>query len=308
MLAIFKAIFGRGSEVMLSVLFGILSVLLIFILGRRMYGEKKALLAAFIFSFCPIMLFASSRILIDMSLTFFVMAVVLLLLISAEKQKAGWFIFSGLIFGFAVLNKEAALLILPVCFYLIFKEKIRLRSKISFLLFFGVTAFLVISPWFYYLHKANGTIFLSRYNDTAGYLKRFPFMNIAVNRHWYFYFLQVICLSPVYIFGYFGLVKRLKDRQGLTEALWVLSYFIGFTIFGIFRCGYQTRYILPAVPALCLLSADVLFRKNRGIWAMVGFLLVIGFLTGIVTSIIVKPAELFPLFDFCKYVKIVPKP
>ncbi len=308
MLAIFRAIFGRGSEVMLSVLLGTLSVLLIFILGRRLYGEKKALLAAFIFSFCPIMLFASSRILIDISLTSFVMATVLILLISVEKQKISWFIFSGLVFGFAVLNKEAAFFILPVCLYLILKEKIGAKNKIFFLLVFGITSFLVIFPWFYYLYNANGTIFVSAYKDSQGYLKKFPFMNIAANRHWYFYFLQVILLSPIYIFGYFGIIKGIRDRRNLTGVLWVLSYFIGLTIFGITRNGYQTRYILPAVPALCLLSADVLFGKNRAILAVALFLLFFGFLTGIVTSIIVKPVELFPWFDFCKYVKIVPKP
>jgi 4-amino-4-deoxy-L-arabinose transferase-like glycosyltransferase len=304
MLAVFTAVFGKPSAVMLPVIFGVLSVLLMFILAKLMYGEKKALLAALIFSLCPVMLFASSRILIDMPLTFFVMATVLVLLVSVKKQKAGWFMLSGLIFGFAVLNKESAFFILPVCFYLVFREKIRAKIKIYFLLSFAVTALLVIFPWFYCLYKANGMIFLSRYNDLDGYFKKFPFMDIAVNRPWYFYFLQVIQLAPVYIFGYFGLIKRAGGRRDLTEALWILSYFIGFTICGIARCGYQTRYILPAIPALCLLSADVLFKKGRAIWVIAVFLLAFGLLTGILTSLVVKPVELFSPFDFFKYVRI----
>ena len=136
-------------------------------------------------------------------------------------------------------------------------------------------------------------------------MKRFPFMGITLDRHWYFYFLQIISLAPVYLFGYFGIIKRIKNHQSLTEALWVLSYLIGFTIFGIFKCGYQTRYILPAIPALCLLSADMLFGKSSVIWVITGLLLIIGLLTGILTSIILKPVELFPLFDFFKYVRIV---
>ena len=226
-------------------------------------------------------------------------------LISVKKQKIGWFMLSGMIFGFAVLNKESAFFILPVCLYLIFREKIRVKSKISFLLAFAVTALLVILPWFYCLYRANGMIFLFHYNDSDGYLRKFPFMDIAVNRPWYFYFLQVISLAPVYIFGYFGLIKRARGRGDLTEALWVLSYFIGFTICGIARCGYQTRYILPAIPALCLLSADMLFKNGRAIWIIALSFLAFGLLTGVLTSVVVKPVELFSPFDFFKYVRIV---
>ena len=142
----------------------------------------------------------------------------------------------------------------------------------------------MIFPWWARVYKEN--------------LEMFPFVRMMVERSWYFYFLHVIVISPVYIFAYISVAERIKNKKDLTETIWILSYFIFATIFGLLGQGYQTRYIMPAVPALSLLSADYMAGKNKAVWVIGMVFLAYGFLTGILNSVIFKPADLFSVFYF----------
>lgn len=302
LLAFFRSLFGKNLGILLPILSGALMIMIIFLLGREAYGEKKALLATSLVSFCPTFLFASTRILIDILLALLVSLTVFILIISIKKQKVIGYIFSGLIFGLAVLTKETAFLVLPTCLYLIFKEGITAK-KVLFALCMGGVSFLVCFPWFYHFYRVSGTFLPWWAKIYKENLSMFPFVDMTVNRPWYFYFLQLILISPVYIFGYFNLVKRIRDKKDLTEVLWIFSYFIVLTIHGISGQGYQTRYILPAIPALSLLSADILVKVNKIILVIAIFFLAYGFLTGLLNSLLFKPADLFSIFYFFKYAK-----
>lgn len=302
LLALFRSLLGKNLGILLPLLSGTLTLVIIFLLGREIYGERKALLATLILSLCPTLLFASTRILIDSLLTLLVSLTVFTLIISIKKRKVIWYIFSGLIFGLAVLTKETAFLVLPTCLYLIFKEGITTK-KIFFTLCLGIASFLIFFPWLHYFYRVSGTFFPSWAKIYEENLKMFPFVRMSVHRPWYFYFLQIILITPVYIFGYFNLVKRIRNKGDLTEVLWILSYFIVLTIHGLSGQGYQTRYILPAIPALSLLSADIFVKANKIIWMIGVFLLAYGFLTGILNSILFKPADLFSILYFFKYAK-----
>jgi hypothetical protein len=131
----------------------------------------------------------------------------------------------------------------------------------------------------------------------AEYL-RLPFIRMAVERSWYFYFAHVALIAPVYLFGYLEIVERLRKRASLTEVIWVLSYFIPLTFYGLTGNSYQTRYILPALPALALLSAASLRRQRR--WAQITAVVLLAYqlLTGILNSAVFKLADVFSPFQF----------
>ena len=128
----------------------------------------------------------------------------------------------------------------------------------------------------------------------------FPFIDMVVHRPWYFYFVQLIIIAPVYIFAYLEILRRVRNRLDLTEVFWALSYIICATILGLLGQGYQTRYIMPAVPALCFLSADSIAGKNKFIFALSILFMAYGLLIGILNSILFKPADLVGIFSFFK--------
>lgn len=298
-LAFFRSLLGQRLGMLLPILSGALLVPAVFFIGRLLYGEKKALLAGFILLSCPIILFGSTRVLIDILLTLLVALTVLVFKKAEDRQSFTWYILGGFIFGLTALTKESAFLILPVCFYVMFRKGVTAK-KVFFAVSFGAVSFAVFSPWLYHFYKASGQFFPWWARIYEENLEMFPFVKMAVERPWYFYFGHLLVVSPVYIFGYLRLAERIKNRGDLTEPIWLLSYFIFATIFGLMGEGYQMRYIMPAVPALCLLSADYLAGKNKVIWIAGILLLAYGFFTGILNSLIFKPADLFSAFYFFK--------
>lgn len=296
-LALFRAVFGKDFGILLPILSGVLSIFIIFFLGRKMYDGKKALLSAFILSSCPIILFGSTRILMDVVLTVFILVTVWAVFIAAEKERLLWYVIAGILLGAAALTKESAYPILPACFYIIFKKGFTLKRTV-YAFSFVIVSFIVTLPWLYHFYNVSGEIFPWWAKIYEENIKMFPFIDMAVHRPWYFYFVHLILVAPVYIFAYLEIAKRVKNRGDLTEVFWVLSYFIFATILGLLGQGYQTRYIMPAVPALCFLSADSIARNNRCIFALSIFLMAYGLLIGILNSILFRPADLVSIFTF----------
>jgi hypothetical protein len=62
--------------------------------------------------------------------------------------------------------------------------------------------------------------------------------------------------------------------------------------------SYQTRFILPAVPALALLTAASLHRQKRWAQWTAAVLLAYELLTGILNTVVFKLADVFSPFQF----------
>jgi len=282
------------GRVLLPLISGLGALWITFFIGKKLgLPPSTALNACLLLSVCPILLFASTRILIDALLALLVSVTLLLFLTAQERSSAILFILAGVVFGLAILTKETAVLIVPVLLYVTFR---RTDEPLKTLLYFSFPAVLVCSPWFYYFHKLTGT-FIKGSEITEENLK-LPFVDMMVHRPWYFYFVQIVSLSPVYAFGYFEIAERLKKNETLTEAVWVVSYFVPLTIFGLLGQGYQTRYVLPAIPGLALLTANGLRRRAN--WATITaiFLLAYALWAAVLNSLLFRPGDLFWPFEF----------
>jgi 4-amino-4-deoxy-L-arabinose transferase-like glycosyltransferase len=220
----------------------------------------------------------------------------LLFLVAVERKNTLLFALAGLVFGLGFLTKETAVLIVPVLLYVNLRKGVS-STGLRQLLSFAVPALVVCSPWFYHLHRLTGA-FMKGSEITADNL-RIPFINMMVHRPWYFYFWHLLVISPIYLFGYFEIVERLKRRESLVEVIWVMSYLVPLTIVGLLGHGYQTRYIVPAIPGLALLTATWLHR-HRGAWvaATAIVLLSFGLFTGFLDSLLFRPVDLFTAYEF----------
>jgi 4-amino-4-deoxy-L-arabinose transferase-like glycosyltransferase len=295
LLALFSAFHAAA---LLPILSGLGVLWATFAIGKKLaFQENTALVACLVLSFCPILLFSSVRILIDGLLALLVSGTLLLFLTALEEEKKSLVIFSGVTFGLALLTKETAVLILPVLSYLWFRKG-PVTGKVRFFLYFWIPALLICAPWFYYFHKVNGYFFAG--SEISQENLEFPFVNMMVHRPWYFYFVHVALLSPIYVFGYFEIVERAKKKESLTEVVWVLSYFVPLTFYGLMGQGYQTRYILPAMPGLALLTASGLSRRGSRVAVIAILLLGYALWTGILNSVLAKPPDLYTPFEFIR--------
>jgi hypothetical protein len=220
---------------------------------------------------------------------------VLVTVVAVDRAKTQLFAAAGLIFGLAALTKETAVLILPVILYLVLRDGLNRRS-LAALAYFAFAAALVAAPWFVYFFKLTGSFARGAVIDSE-YLQ-LPFIKMAVARSWYFYFAHVALVAPIYLFGYFEIVAKIRRRESLTEVIWVLSYFIPLTVYGLMGNSYQTRYLLPALPALALLSASALQRQKHWAHVTAAILLAYQLLTGILNTTVFKLADVFSPWQF----------
>jgi len=285
------------AQLLIPLLAGLGVIWTTFFLGKRLaLPQSTSLLACIVLACCPILLFTSVHIWADILLALLVCLTLLLFLLAIERNAKSLFASAGVAFGLAILSKETAVLMLPALLYATFKEGAFTRG-LTRLLYFGVPAVMVCSPWFYHFHQVTGVFFKGA--EITEENLRIPFINMMVNRPWYFYFWHIVVLSPIYVFAYFEIVERLKKRESLTEVVWAISYLVPLTLVGLLGQGYQTRYILPAIPGLALLAASAVHRR-RATWvaATAVVLLAYGLLTGILDSLLFRPVDLFAAHEF----------
>jgi hypothetical protein len=105
------------------------------------------------------------------------------------------------------------------------------------------------------------------------------FVKMAVNKSWTTYIRTIINFSPIHAVGllYFCALfvkiysnyqqKALIDRLRavlpcIVFCAWPLGFLLGLTLIGSLGSGYQSRFMLPALPGTAILTAISISRAN----------------------------------------------
>ncbi|HEY4475204.1 MAG TPA: glycosyltransferase family 39 protein [Candidatus Paceibacterota bacterium] len=130
-----------------SAVFGLLSVLLIYLIGKRIFGENGGLLSALIFAITANHVFISRIGLQESIVIFFLLAVFYFLLRSLENDK--YLIYAGAALGLALLSKYTAAAAIPISIiWIAFVKPVYLKKK-SFWLG-ALLTILILSPVIFY--------------------------------------------------------------------------------------------------------------------------------------------------------------
>ena len=209
----------------------------------------------------------------------------------------GTAIVSGAIFGLLVLNtKITGLALLPVlvlwsCHRICVsstenvKEKAMLCIMCSVLFVLGTV--IGHAPWMLYYYSNTGR-FLPNAWPTTTMLQYSSYMQQAIQKPVYFYLQQLLLFCPLQLIGFvYGvyhsprtifrtwyyysdtkiihseqLVPLTVDENATTIlSVWPLAFLGGFTYIGWLGAGYQTRFILPIIPATSILISVALVRN-----------------------------------------------
>lgn len=297
LLALFRSLLGVQWGILLPIVTGVLTILAVYAVAKQLYDEQRAILSAFVLACCPVLLFGSVRILIDSLLALLVTSTIWLCVVAAKKRKSALFALAGALFGFTILTKETGCLTLLVCLFVLFKDGVQ-KEKLKFFALYVCCAAIVATPWYLYFYKTVGTFFVWRSSISPRYMEMFPFVRIVALRPWYFYVQNLTLCAPVYVLAWIGILLHLKNRKLPVEVVWALAFLVPLTVLGLRGQGYQTRYLLPGIPALAILSAQVLARRNAWVWTVGVALLGIGVLTGILNCLMSKPADVFPVSHY----------
>ena len=256
---------------LVPVLMNLGTVALVFFIARRLYDDERALWAAFLAAVCPVMWFLSQKIWLDNMVILTTTASVAAALWAAEQGREWAYAVAGAVLGLAILTKVTAVLIcLPVAAFLWQRDAggITLSKAAAFVL----PAALLAGWWELTLHAFNNQWLPSAFPNPE-MIAQFPFVAAIVARPWYFYLVNLIATTPIYLLALDALRRR--QPRDLALGLWFIAFWGAMTIFGLQGGGYQTRYISPGYPALALLAAEPIPRlKTAGllvVMALVGY-------------------------------------
>ena len=257
------------SSRLISAIFGSLSLVLVFYLGKKLYNSFVGFLSAVILGTFATFYEFARRAMTDVPFIFFVVGSLYFFVLSenpAKKGKINWYaVLSGIFFGLALMTKQIQALLIPliIFIYLILTRRtVRFIFTRNFTLFWGI-AFLVFSPWLIYMAASYGTQFWQWFfmyhevmrivspleGHSGNYL--YYFTTFATNEN----LLYVVLLpfaAGLCVFN--SAVKRLKqDSLILTWILIVLAVFT----FAETKLDY---YILSTYPAFAIAMSTFIYQ------------------------------------------------
>jgi 4-amino-4-deoxy-L-arabinose transferase-like glycosyltransferase len=235
---------------------------LVWWIGWRLFGQPQARLAAALYACCPVAFLCASRIWIDGFVAMWVTAAVAAMVWCLDQKSNLWFALPGTALGLALLSKFPAIATLGPLLLL----WTRSGRKFHWLqpVWFTLPVIALVAPW---LHELWGVYHGFGYTDNRipdADLLRYPFLFVCRQRPAWFYVGGLMMVAPVHLFSYGGAVRLVRTRWDVVA--WPLAFILAFTVYGAAGNTFQTRFIAPAMPGLCLLAADLIWTYRGKSW------------------------------------------
>ena len=240
--------------------FATLSVFLVYIFGKKLFDKKIGLYSAILFSLAPIQVFYSEKIWTDPLIVFFILLTFISFWEGYEKENKKHKILFGLFLALSLLARYTTLWIAPVfLFYFLIRDKSLRFLKDKYLWQAIGIFFLTLIPWFIY-----GFVYYG--NPLGGFIHGFQAANYwGGAQSWSFFFENswkifsiagiLFLTSLFYIFFKKEFLKR--------EIYLLLIWIIFFSSIVMAMPHKEERFILPIVPAVCLISGFFISKLEK---------------------------------------------
>jgi 4-amino-4-deoxy-L-arabinose transferase-like glycosyltransferase len=257
---VFKLGINDLSARLVSVAFGVGTVIVAYLLGAYLYGSIAGLSAGLFMAIMPYHLVVSRQVLLDGPMTFFATLTLYAAARFAKEEHPLWLVASGAALGLTFLSKETGIIFLGSLYmFLALAPKIRLRvfELFSTLVCIG----LIIAPFPFTSILAGGGGAQKTQQYLVWQLFRRP------NHDWNFYFATIpkaigILLILTAIAGLVWLYKKWDWRETLLIS-WIIVPLVFFQVWP--TKGFQ--YLLPIAPPFAVLAGrTILELVQRARW------------------------------------------
>jgi 4-amino-4-deoxy-L-arabinose transferase-like glycosyltransferase len=261
LMAAFDGLFGAGelSSRLPTALFGLLGVVGVFLVGRRLHGRQTGLLAALVLATAPQWLRFSRQAMLDVPLSASLVFAMLGLLDSS------WLLF-GASMGAALLIKGPAAVVGLAAAALFAAFDLRGRAKT--VAFGAALALLIATPWHVHQIVTHGRAFTDYYFDYS-ILERVsrPLEGHGARRSYYLVRIFTGTANPWHWVGAFALVaftgRAIAHRFRRPEDLVVVWFWVPLAMLTVARTKL-IWYIMPVYPALAIVTAAWLVKLAIG--------------------------------------------
>ncbi len=245
----FNDLYGR----LLAVAVGVGLILLVYLLGKTLYGRLPGALAALLIAFMPYTVVVSRQVLLDGPMTFFATLTLYMLARFGKTERPVWLYGAGAAMGLTFLSKETGIVMLGGIYAFLALAR-DLRVRIGNVLLATVIFALVVAPFPISMILAGG----------GGTGKQYLIWQLfrRANHPWDFYPTMV---TPAIGWGVvaaavLGLILLWRDRSWKERLLlsWIVVPAAFFQLWP--TKGFQ--YLLPIAPAVAVLAARFLANWN----------------------------------------------
>lgn len=248
-----------------SVLFALLSLIIVFKIADKMYGQKIAVIATILFGVMPGFVWLSRVAMIETMLVFFFTASMFFFFNWIKLHRNKDLFLSGLLLGIGFLVKYQMIISgLIMLTSLLILSKDYLKTKLSKIPLLILAAALIVIPWIFLSFQIYASGMLDQWIYAIGignpekslYSVRFPiplFYFIEMtwpyeNVHPISLFLYLASLGGI---GLFTLRRRIEDKFLL---IWFGVVLIFFTIIA----NKHWRYVIPVFPILAISASNLI--------------------------------------------------
>lgn len=267
----------------ISILTDTLSILLTFLIARKIFSPKIGLFAAFFYSVSVLPIQLSHFYAVDTLLSFFMLATFYALLSSLYQRKLKTTLTAGIFLGLSLATKISSLPLLATLFFSLFLSSIflhnfRWKKILPFIanacvvILAMVFVFVVFQPY----ALIDGQEFIKQTIQQSQMAKSaftFPYTLQYVGKIKYLYELKNIFLwgigpiiTTLSFLGIFSLVisffKNKFNTKNKGQALMLFHFFLYFAIVGSFAVGWM-RYSLPLYPFFAIFAAYFLVSYGQ---------------------------------------------
>jgi len=253
-----------GGEVLAKVvhfIFGILTLITIFIFARNYVTSRNALLAALIFYANPVVAWQSTTAYIDLGRTFFEFLALVGFIYFQKERSIKWAFESGLMAGAAISTKWLAATSLGIFSILFLIQKIKIKDKLRFYGIFISSSIFVVLPFLFFSFLKTGNpfypIFSPLYEVTVGVdiLNPFTFLKDTLN---VLLFAQDP-ISPIYLMTVPLIFIVYKKMSNLEKTILIYSL-LALTVWYLTPRTGGGRFLMPYLPAFSVLVIFVLVK------------------------------------------------
>jgi 4-amino-4-deoxy-L-arabinose transferase-like glycosyltransferase len=251
-----------------SALFALLTILLLFFLGKRLFGERGGLFAALILATNVEFLWLARRACLDTTLTFFTTAAITCLYIGFYQHRGRWILYllAYLAMALGVLTKLQIGVIVPVLVvggYFLVRREWEFFKDPSHIP--GIALFVaLIGGWLALAYLSGGQEYLwgLLYKKTAS-----TFLGtVSHDRPLYYYLMNFPGdFIPWIIFLPSALIYGLSAEGRKKEFIFILFWFAVVFVFFTVAKAKRELYLLPLYPAAALMVGDLLAELPLGV-------------------------------------------
>ena len=249
---------------LVSLIFGVLSVWVIFEYAYQLYGPKQALLSSVLLATMPGFIILSRMALIETMLLFFFSVSLLLFFSWMNTNNEKMLLLSGVALGLGVLAKYQTIvggIVILVSGFLMLRK--RLTTNIRKFILLALVGAVIVVPWLLVISQQITPEDIERWfytvsegsDERVEYGRRIPLPIFYLVEMTYPYMdLHPISL-PIYLFAFLGVSYWLWRRkpEDKFSLIWFIVVYVFYTLFISNR---NWRYVIPLFSILAVSASD----------------------------------------------------